>query len=156
MKITKSFLASSIQLIICVLMISTGKMESGYMMILYLNFILRFPFILSRMREEKIKLFQFISIMVSSILTILIFIFILGAFSIRKWILFSIFIGPVTLIPIYLDGWNYDIYLSLIGLLFGSILFPLDWQVYWKTPPISHIIFFTAFSFIGSYIDMLH
>lgn len=156
MKLVIPFYISLIQLIVCILLICACRIEKYYLYILYLHFILRFPFIFFRFQEKKINFLQFFSIIISSIITVFIFAMLFGGFSLKKWLLFSTFIGPVTLSPIYLDGWNYNIYLSLIGLLLGSIPFPLDWPVYWKHPPIPHLILLTLFSFIGSLIDMLY
>jgi hypothetical protein len=121
--------------------------------ILIARFVLRVPVAVSAFVESGFPAVAIVAVFFAAVLTILLLSFVLGAFSLRNWILPAIVLGPTTLSPIVVDGWSWDAVVSLIGFGSGSITFPLDWSVCWKEPPVAHLVMFVVGSFIGSIID---
>jgi hypothetical protein len=122
--------------------------------ILVVRFVLRIPIAISTLVQAGFPAVPIVAVFFAAFLTLLFLSFVLGAFSLRNWILPAIVLGPTTLAPVVVDGWSYDALLSLAGFGSGSITFPLDWPVCWKEPPVSHLVMFVVGSFIGSVIDL--
>ena len=94
-----------------------------------------------------------LSSLISCILITNYFIFILGGFYLKIWIIPSISFSITILIPLLFNGINYYVIFGILGFLIGSFSFPLDWPVFWKESPFSQVILYPFLSLIGGILD---
>lgn len=148
-----SVTCSAINLILLLVVCFTGKICIFHSILLYFHSASRLYFHIYFIKKWNRPIISVIISTITSVAYMMTMSFIFGAFSLNNWVIPSLLLGPLEISACMIDYPRYTYILGVLGFIFGSITFPLDWDVCWKEPPISHIILLIIGTFIGTVLD---
>lgn len=150
-----SVTCSTINLILLLIVCFAGKICAFHNILLYFHSASRLYFHIYFIKKWNRPILSIFISTIASMAYMLAMSFIFGAFSLKNWVIPSILLGPLEISACMIDYPRYTYIFGIFGFIFGSITFPLDWNVCWKEPPISHITLLIVGTFIGTLFDYL-